>query len=397
MFATLRLVNIGPHLDRTLTLDPAGSTTVRGPSGSGKSSIPAAVAALLWGTTINQNDAAPTSADQGAVVEGVTAKGSTLTRRGNRYSFAKRGQPAQHFASFQSYAQIVGEYARRADVGLFVTIPHAADDFYTRDRGRTLRDALTAVLGADDIPGIVAALMGEDSRPSDPAWLEGAGGALAAQTAANRGAALAEGALRGAQEAVTRATDELARVTVPSDAEVEAANRTIADATIWDDHGAATQAYNRAHAARELAEQQARDYDARRAALGDRPVYDPADLMAARLALQAAEASANAERKAERDAEVARLTAEAVERARVEGEAQARRAAPRGQVEAADDGLTERYEPEPYDPNWQNPMPPNLALVRVQCGAYGPHIVGFDPATRQAEAFDNRRIGKAGK
>lgn len=399
MFATLRLRNVGPHVDLTLSLDPAGHTTVSGPSGAGKSTIPDAIVSLLFGDTLNANDSAP----DGAAIVGVTAKCSTLTRDGNRYSFTRKGERAQHFPAHAPYAKQVGNYAKQAEVGRFVVVPHAADDFYTRDRGRCLRNVITAALGDDDISGIVAGIMDTDARSADPADLGGHGGALALQTQANRDVAVADGALQAATAVVVRATAELERAVVPSEVDQAEARQTLYATDEWKRRDDAMIRYNAATETREAAERHAADYDARLIKLGARPEYDSAELMAAMVVLHTAENAANEIRRVERDVEVARLTAEAVAKAERDAGERAKRVVPVKGKDNRNTPLTNTDEPEPiegtehYDPNWQNPTPANLALIRVQCGLYGAHVVGFDTATQQAEAFDSRRIGPVRK
>lgn len=389
MFTTLRLENVGPHVDLTVTLDPTGSTTIRGPSGSGKSTLIRAVAGLLWGDPVAINDADP---DATFTIEGRTAKGNALTRTSRRFTFQKKGQPAGQYM-FANYANVIGDYARKADVGRYILVPHAGDDFYTRNRGRDFRDILTAALGADDVAGIVRTIMGArpatdeaeatdgDNRPGDPTSLADA---LRAQTTANRLAAEATGAAKAAEVGLTRARGELARAVVPDDEAVTAAHVVLNDADAWACYDRDAEKYVTATHARDRATQQAADWTARRDALGARP--EMPDTMAARVKVQ----------NAERAVESARfnIQEEARQRARAEGVEAARLAA---QTSAAAVGFSHLPDPSPPAPatttQARTLFTPPPVDVPVKIKGYGDHQVTF--VGPDAVRFDGRQI--AGK
>jgi energy-coupling factor transporter ATP-binding protein EcfA2 len=380
MFTTLRLENVGPHVDLTVTLDPTGSTTIKGPSGSGKSTLIRAVAGLLWGDPVSTNDADP---DATFTIEGRTAKGNTLTRTSRRFSFQKKGQLAGQY-TFANYANVIGDYARRADVGRYILVPHSADDFYTRNRGRDFRDILTAALGADDVQGIVRTIMGAkpatdeaeatdgDNRPGDPTCLADA---LRAQTAANRLAAEATGAAKAAESALTRARAELARSVVPA-GDVEAqAEQTVIAAGEWHVYDAAAEKYVTATHARDRAVAQAADWTARRDALGTRP--EMPDTMVARVKVTNAERAVALARHDIQEAERLRARAEGAEAARVAAEAAQQAAPPHA---------------EPAPPPVRAPAlfaTPSVD-VPVKIKGYGDHVITFDAAL--AVRFDGRQI-----
>jgi len=390
MFANLRLENVGPHVDLAITLDPVGSTTIRGPSGSGKSTLIRAVAGLLWGDPVSTNDADP---DAAFTIEARTGKGNTLTRTSRRFGFTKKGQPPGSY-TFAGYAQVVGDYVRRADVGRYILLPHAGDDFYSRNRGRDFRDILTAALGADDVQGIVRTIMGArpatdeagatdgDNRPDDPGDLKDA---LRAQTTANRAEAEATGASKAAEAAVIRARAELARATVPSDAEVTATHVVLNDADAWACYDRDAEKYVTATHARDRAVQQAADWTTRRAALGERP--EMPDTMVARVKVENADRAVARARHDIQEAERQRARAEGAEAARL-----AAVTASAGQGASATTHANEPSAPppRPVAPGLFAPPPVDVA---VKIKGYGDHTVTF--AGPEAVRFDGRPI--AGK
>jgi len=389
MFASLHLENVGPHVDLTLTVDPAGHTTVRGPSGSGKSTLVRALAGLLWGDPVSTHDGDP---DATFTIEAKTGKGNTLARTTRRFSFQKKGQPVGQY-TFAGYAQVVGDYARRADVGRYILVPHAADDFYTRNRGRDFRDILTAALGADDVAGIVRTIMGArpatdeaeavpgDNRPDDPTDLKDA---LKAQTTANREASEATGAAKAAEAAVLRARAELARATVPSDAEVTAMHVVLNDADAWACYDRDAEKYVTATHARDRLVQQAQNWTERRAALGDRP--EMPDTMVARVKVTNAERAVALARHDIQEAERQRARAEGAEAARLAAETNSagqaatvtRAEEPSAQPSRAPTGLFATFG-----------EPPNVD-VPVKIKGYGDHVLTFAGAL--AVRFDGRQI-----
>lgn len=399
MFATLRLENVGPHVDLTLTADPAGHTTIRGPSGSGKSTLVRALAGLLWGDPVSTHDGDP---DATFTIEARTGKGNTLTRTSRRFTFQKKGQPAGQY-TFAGYAQVVGDYARRADVGRYILVPHAADDLYTRNRGRDFRDILTAALGADDVAGIVRTIMGAtpatdeaeatdgDNRPDDPTDLKDA---LRAQTTANREASEATGAAKAAEAAVIRARSELARATVPSDEAVQAAEQTVIDGGEWHLYDAAAREYVTATHARDRAVQQAQNWTERRAALGDRP--EMPDTMVARVKVTNAERAVAMARHDIQEAERLRARAEGAEAARVAAEANAAARASEPAPSAPEPVAQPATRPVSTPANLTGTglfatfgEPPNVD-VPVKIKGYGDHTVTF--AGPEAVRFDGRQI-----
>lgn len=76
MLRSIRIAGIGPHTGTPLDIPP-GPVEISGPSESGKSSITAAICALLWGT---RTDGKPLPAGRSLTVEAETTKGTAIHR-----------------------------------------------------------------------------------------------------------------------------------------------------------------------------------------------------------------------------------------------------------------------------------------------------------------------------
>lgn len=342
--------NPGPLDDLTLTISPAGTTTLAGQSGSGKSTVKRLCIALVTGVP---GDLPPMRPD--AEVRGITGGGTELTilpdGKGGikRRTLRKRGaEKPTAYTSAEEYAAALAPVARDPELVRAIMDPDAWQDLLRADLGRPLRALLMRVLpGTDDVASIMRAtvpditdldLRAEDGTKRVPETDPEYGAALidtlarkatAANAARDRAVTLSEAAAK----LVTR-TEADAPPVPATEEELIAARVVLGIAAEWTAYDRAAATFATDTATRE-AQVKARDeWRARDREIGKRPELDSGDLMVANRAVSEAQAALVAAEKAERDAEeAARLTA-AVARATAEAEERGRQQAAREAEEA---------------------------------------------------------------
>lgn len=300
MFTSLTLRHVGPIAERTHPMEPKGSTSITGPSQSGKSTTVSALLALLYGDAMNIQAGAPK-----ASVSGTTAKGTRLqvTDTGKSWSATFDDEK---IASKGAWAAKIGKYA--APDGRYVVAPMLWREL-AAGTAEGLRDLLSRVLPAGDVPARVRELMGDEHRDGDPADVKGA---LRLQTEANAAAERAVGRLDAARRSLAAAEARASAVEAPDAAAVEAARADVEAGAAWD-------TYDRASAAWEAHDAAVRAWQVR--APGEAPAYDAEAHQAARMHLRRLEEAAEAERT-----RIAAEKAAAEATARAEAEAAARAA-----------------------------------------------------------------------
>mgnify|MGYP001577203329 FL=1 len=280
MFTTLRMKNLGPHEDRRIALLPAGVTRWAEPSQAGKSLAIEAACFLLLGTG---SDGAPFPAEairdggDRLTVEGVTVKGTTLTKMLNRKRTVTRAiEPAggkmTAFANEADYAAKLGRIVASPLLTRVIMVPLLWRELLTAELGRPLRDLLLAILPPGDLRAAVAERV--ELREGDPLDESKASSLLCEARAivATRERTLAI--------ASARAEGGAALVLAPSVGEVAAAYEVQALVAAW---AAADARTARQASAKATYEERcsARDrWRERFAALGERPPYDAATMQA---------------------------------------------------------------------------------------------------------------------
>lgn len=278
-------------------LDPEGATTIALPSGAGKSLVCDALRRILTG-------------DGGPDVVATTMSGITLEVTA-RYRQVTVGSVPNRTTSAAGYrGTLPGPFAD-AGMATLILSPYQWIDLYRGGAAeeRQLRDAILATLPAGDLRATVAALMGDDARDDDPVDPRAA---KLAVSAANASLAAATRARDQAQGVATARRGDLDAVPAPVDT---------ADARAVVDAAAEWAAYDQAMAPWQEAERAVAAWKAR-APVAPAVAYSEAEHQAARDAVEAeraeAEAKKEAERKAEEDRRVETARREAEERARIE-------------------------------------------------------------------------------
>ncbi len=281
MISQLTIRGLGPHEHTVLTFSPKGTTTIRGRSEVGKSTVMDAISLVLWGEDRNGD---PMSAQQlrdghdAIHVEAVLASGTVLVRRlsfaeggGRKHarSITKRDGVESRPATEKAWLAEIGRLGAddRAVVRLAMMPGQWQRLAAGAGGGRPLRDALLeATKGAAvDIDSVLAELFPQ-IRQGDPTT---APAAEARRKDARRSADAARGRADEAESVLLRARAQT--VVHPGADEVAAAKLTLASADDW-------RAYDRASArqvaASSAAERYKREHEAwaeQKARLGDRP------------------------------------------------------------------------------------------------------------------------------
>jgi hypothetical protein len=323
---------LGPHAQPvTVTLAPGG-TTITAPSQAGKSR--ATVHALCLALTGRAPDAGavdlrditdgvdraiarylgPARGD--GAVYGVRAELRASGTASAALTVLSMTRDAQGKAQVQTVAGPAGQAEHLAALGMSgpiiraIIVPGAAAGLATgTPDGRGLRDVLAEVLPAQDLGAEVQSRLtaqGLALKPDDPLTLGKTaatkGSALAAQAAANKAAAQADGAATALAAAAARAREarEAVRGSAPDLERVRKAEAWLSVYTEWQAYDDALTKHAQAVAAHTAAAEALVAWQARRGALG--PAPSTADVQAAEAALAAAKAS-----KAEADAAVVEL------------------------------------------------------------------------------------------
>lgn len=274
MIALLRIENIANIPAREIPLDPKGATHIRQPSTWGKSTITTAMLALLCGDAVNRT----LGCRDPAAVTGTTARGTVLEVRSGPAFYRGGAQLASKAAYMTALGAWGGETVRYI-VAPMAWVPLAAGT------AQPLRDLLSRILPAGDVPGRVRELMGEDWSADDPCDVRGA---MSAQTEANAAKERAAGRLDGTREALARA--KAASVPTVDPGDLASAGQVIEAAERW-------RSYSTASAAWTEFDRSMQAWKAR--APGDEPPYSAEDHRVAREAVARLEGE---QRAAELDA-----------------------------------------------------------------------------------------------
>ena len=261
MFSLLRLENIANIPAREIPLDPKGATHIRQPSTWGKSMITHAMLALLCGDAVNRT----LGCRDPAAVTGTTARGTVLEVRSGPAFYRGGAQLASKAAYMTAIGAWGGETVRYI-VAPMALVPLVAGT------AQPLRDLLSRILPAGDVPGRVREIMGDDWSADDPCDVRGA---MSAQTEANAAKERAAGRLDGAREALARAKSVSVSVSVSPD-DLADADRVIVIANAWRDYDRDAAAWTEFD--RSIAAWKAR-------APGDEPAYSAEDHRLAREAV----------------------------------------------------------------------------------------------------------------
>jgi len=320
---------LGPHAQPvTVTLAPGG-TTITAPSQAGKSR--ATVHALCLALTGRAPDAGavdlrditdgvdraiarylgPARGD--GAVYGVRAELRASGTASAALTVLSMTRDAQGKAQVQTVAGPAGQAEHLAALGMSgpiiraIIVPGAAAGLATgTPDGRGLRDVLAEVLPAQDLGAEVQSRLtaqGLALKPDDPLTLGKTaatkGSALAAQAAANKAAAQADGAATALAAAAARAREarEAVRGSAPDLERVRKAEAWLQTWLAWETYDRDAEHHAAVLAAHTAAADALTGWQSRRDALGPAPSHD--DVQAAEAALAAAKA-----RKADADAEV---------------------------------------------------------------------------------------------
>lgn len=362
----------GPIIDTTVIDMPPGGCVIEGPSRVGKTTVMNLVALALWGkqadgSDVNQrfiHERTAIRVDLGtAVVRVAVSPGPRWNRKittsdVNDLSLQSQQDLARHLDNLNPE----GQPGSRWDVGLTVMSPTRWVSLYQDgQRGRSLRDLLTKVLPAGDLPGTVAGLLadaGHELRDTDPMHLQdvrapGAKsstlGALSLQTAANTAETRASAERAAAAKALAEAQATVKEIerTTPTEEEVSSARAVINAVSEWQAHDVECGRYERDLRAYKTSVDRAARYDAEREALGKAPVVDEAGEAAAKAGLAKANADVDAARdalaKANADLAAAQAT-EAAERKAEQDRIAAAHKAEQERVAAAERAEREKQE-----------------------------------------------------
>lgn len=334
MFTHVRLSNLGPVEVADLALSPKGTTTLSGPSRSGKSTTAAAIAAPWTGRMPSLRD----GADKGGVE--LTTGGGVVIRMGltpTGASWTVQAKGAEKPTRYQSWAAMAQDPAaaltpaRDPELAEAVVLPFGWAPLLTAECGRPLRNLLMRVLPPVSLAERIGAMVQAAGYALDEADLDADTGgkarlpvpadhpdypdALADTLARKQRDANAEAkAAKATAAEAKRQRDALTVAPDPGPASAhEAAKTTIATARAWDRHDEARLVYDREVTA--LAQERAalEAWRKGRAALAkERPTVDPSASMVARRKLEEARAEV---RRLEREEQEEALRA-AVEAAR---------------------------------------------------------------------------------
>lgn len=333
MFRTLTLSGVAATGQRTVELDPKAATHIAAPSASGKSTLTHALLVLLCGIQPNRMTMTKATQREAEIAEitGTTQKGTILSVRATK-SATRWSRDGVAMANRDAYLATLGRYGG-PDVR-FIVAPMAWREL-AAGTAQPLRDLLSRILPAGDIPARVRELLADDWRETDPSDVRNA---LALQTESNSARDRADGALQTRRDALSRAQAARQALQVPSPHDVERAHQTKEAEEAWRRFDVDGRAW------RDFAAQH-EQWMAR--APGVEPEYDGAAHQAARISVQnlteqlakesaafaAERARAEAEERAAAREEKARQDATMAERDRVRREASAKA---RADLEARD-------------------------------------------------------------
>jgi hypothetical protein len=310
----LRIQGIGPHLDRSIEFDPTATTTVSGPSTSGKSTLMHAIAFALWG-----QDATGAKFDAGMVSGAGAASFDGAGRKGTSRAIVVDGTPTPGGTEEQFRASLPAHYRDPETAGLVMFPMRWTSLLEGAGGGLALRAALDRML-----PGPTAADLLADLPKTAPRD-EKAAAALV--TSYRRDANTARGRAQGLRAAVPTTpppagpTDEQIQA---ARAELDASAAAVEDLAAWRLEDAEHRAGHAAIAG----------WQRRRDAIAA-PAFERA------LVTEDLELAAEAERAAND------TTARAVEAARAAGNARAAALRAAEQWDARAEGMAEPDAPAP--------------------------------------------------
>lgn len=303
LIATLQIRGIGPIVQPvTLEPDPAGPSTVVGPSAAGKSTLIDALCFLLWGLDrTGRPFPAESISGEDACVQLVTARGNRIVRtmtpaRRTRRVFHRVGAEPDEYDLEAPFRRALGPFGENVDALLLVVSPEAWVPLALGEGGgRPLRDVLASAGPQTPLRDRIAALMearGAKLLDRDQAAQLTEKGAEAARATANRRRDEANGSLKAVRERLAAA--EAPAATGPTEEQVKAARAVLEAVETWRAYLAAKAAAESARAVREDATTRREAWLKRRDALPPEPERVPtrAELDEARAALDAAQQDA---------------------------------------------------------------------------------------------------------
>ncbi len=185
----LRIQGIGPHEDRTVTLDPTAVTTISGPSTCGKSTLMHAIAFALWG-----QDATGAKFDAGMISGPGAASFDGAGRRGTSRAIVIDGTPTPGGTEEQFRAALPAHYHDPETAGLVMFPMRWTSLLEGAGGGLALRSALDRMLPGPTAADLLAEL------PKAAPREEKAAAALV--TTLRRDASAARGRANGLRSAV---------------------------------------------------------------------------------------------------------------------------------------------------------------------------------------------------
>lgn len=303
MIRSIHIAGIGPHTDTRLDIPP-GRVEIAGPSESGKSSITAAICALLWGT---RTDGKPLTAGRSLAVKAETTKGTEIYRARSASGTASMSLGGQVFDTQRDLTAALKALGD-ADKLRPLLVPFGwVGLLQGPGEGRPLREWLVEYLPGESLDSALDGIHADEAPGKDhSARLKEA---AARVTRANRGVSRAEGMLEEAQAAQPEPP------TAPDPARVaelrELAARHAEQAQAQADARAAVKAWQAATVARRNTLDALRAWEGRKADIvapkAARPAHE-ALTAAADAKIRAADAEAAARRaKADTDAALGRV------------------------------------------------------------------------------------------
>lgn len=271
MISRIEIVGLGPHKRSLIALDPAGTTTVSGPSEIGKSTLLEAILFTLLGRSTGgrfrtesihdsvERAEVKITLDDGRVLKRTVTRSKSVGR-----AIITNGQRTT-YSSESRYADALGPLVADPEAARVVMTPLAWQELIAAN-ARPFRDLLTRAMPSADPTREVAEIMEEQSlsvSQEELSWTEKQ--ASTARRNARRQRDSLTGAAETIDEQIAHTQQLLGAMTVPDTA---AAEQVIAAEEAWQIHQRASQ-----QAA--LAAERARQ----RAALGEAPtITDPIEL-----------------------------------------------------------------------------------------------------------------------
>jgi len=271
MITRLEIVGLGPHKRSLITLDPAGITTISGPSEIGKSTILESILITLLGRgasgrfrtelihdTVDKAEV-KVSLQDGRILRRTISRSKSVTR-----NIITNGQK-QSFSSEARYAEALGSLAADPEATRVIVAPLGWQSLITAN-ARPFRDLLTRAMPSADPAQEVANIMEEHGlavSTAELAWTEK--DATAARRAFRRDRDQLTGSVSTLEDQILQTTNQLSTQTVPDTTDAEAVLAVEAEWVVHDQ--ASQQAGLAAERARQLA------------ALGEAPpITDPVEL-----------------------------------------------------------------------------------------------------------------------